>query len=71
MKGKITKSGYLVIMRRDTVIHCTCPYAADTAGLCGDYCQFFGDPERSFAGREVKLQLCHRTLEFEELEDER
>ena len=73
MKGKIDTDGILFIERKqknDEPFYSDqlCPFGR---GNCGDWCPLFGEPERSFAGRGVKLQLCHRTLEFEELEDER
>jgi len=68
MKGKIVGTGQLVIKRKNQYIGCLCP---DTKTVCDHRCPLFGEPEKQFAGKLVTLNLCHKTLEFEEFEDER
>jgi hypothetical protein len=73
MKGKIDNSGALWIDRGSEIKKQFCPFwQRDKIGLshqCNDYCPLFGEP--SLIGSLYTISLCHKTLHFEELTDER
>lgn len=76
MKGKISKSGWLVIERSGKWINQYCPFVDDASavGECAHFCPLFAEPETEelIAGQpKTLLRLCHRTLTFDELIDER
>ncbi len=83
MNGKIIKSGTLFIERDGKLKSQGCPTKADSD--CGDWCALFGEPtiskwiggpdpnekDRELNPKHWNLQLCRRTLYFDELIDER
>jgi len=84
MKAKINKSGFLEIKRKGKYKLQFCPFtfSSDFSAenrVCGDWCPLFGEPESillfdSIEGKTKQvwqLQLCHKTLQFEEIIDER
>jgi hypothetical protein len=81
MKGKISADGFLFIKRACKEGKSLCPFSGseggheDDFGHCGDWCPLFGEPTLHYAdeihGYTTYLMLCHRTLEFDELIDER
>lgn len=86
MKAIIDKDGYLEILRGSTIKPQRCPFTTipdirpDGDGAvftdkirtidCGDWCPLFGEPLDCGTG-EIQLQLCHNTLTFTEITDER
>ena len=73
MDGMIDRDGRLCIIRRGIYRGSKCKLGAgDQAGRygdCEDECSLFGEPKISVLG--TKLQLCKRTLVFENFKDER
>jgi hypothetical protein len=84
MKGKIDKKGHLWIERGGKMKEKYCMYNS-LGDNCADYCPLFGEPEEHDdedwnptteryepnGKKYVKITLCHRTLVFNELTDER
>lgn len=79
MKAKIDKDGFLYIERAGVMKRQHCPYVDEQ--ICGDWCPLFGEPQIltkhsriSTTSYETKIPiivLCNKTLELEELTDER
>jgi hypothetical protein len=74
MKGIIDICGELSIVRGNRERASFCPHT-ESSERCGDWCPLFGEPKLHYAdelhGYTTYLMLCHRTLEFDELIDER
>jgi hypothetical protein len=68
MRGKIDKNGFLHIERRGKMIMQRCPHSVQDG--CGDWCPLFGEPEFISCGKEKRLELCGKTLIFDNLEKE-
>ena len=84
MDGKIDNEGYLWILRGKQGKPQDCPFdTSDSARACGDWCPLFGEPEPEYSPEVddddgmheqtggVLLTLCHKTLVFDTLVDER
>jgi len=78
MKGKIDKRGYLWILRDIYYKEEMCPIRTPANKItftCGDWCALFGEPELVINEEKHtklwQLNLCHRTLIFDEFTDER
>jgi len=71
MKAKIYKNGNLLIERAGEFEKMLCPFEAE--GYCGHWCPLFGEPyeDTTLGGKMISLSLCHKTLNFSELIDER
>lgn len=80
MKGRIDKNGRLEILRAGRYEVAYCPYTPDKflitnyvqtghARFCGNWCALFGEPRQTTQGTE--LELCSKTLVWEEFTDER
>ena len=78
MIGKITSIGELKIIRGGQWRKQMCPFVLDPGGEyssatylpCGDWCPLFGEPKWHHIP-EVKLQLCHKIISFDEFIDDR
>ena len=72
MKGKITNNGMLQIERVGKYVPQYCPVESDD-GICGHWCPLFSEPyeDTTPGGKMISLSLCHKTLNFSELIDER
>lgn len=84
MDGKIDNDGYICIKRGKFLGRQFCPFRESGRQPCGDWCPLFGEPEpdtdpifekngaTTFKpnGKTV-LSLCHQTLTFDVLVDER
>jgi hypothetical protein len=70
MKGMITRAGFLAINGK--VRECPFKTPPELARNCGDWCALFGETEDvpKTAGF-VWLELCHKTIEFDDFTDER
>jgi hypothetical protein len=70
MKGKISIAGSLFIERNGIMKLVFCPFM--TEGGCNDACALFEEPlyGADITGK-VMLNLCHKTLYFCSLKDER
>ncbi len=80
MKGKIDKEGLLLIERVGIYEKQGCPYKRS---WCGDMCPLFGEPftmiicgcgpsvDEIVEKQRWRLELCKKTLAFDEFEDER
>ena len=79
MNGKLNNKGLLEIYRAPYRAHqgCACPFNTTTMlhNLCGDWCALFGEPElvinEEKHTKRWQLNLCHRTLIFDEFTDKR
>lgn len=83
MDGKIDAKGVLQINRAGTMKMQGCPYGDFGFGVCCDECPLFGEPEPEYSPEVddddgmhertggVLLTLCHKTLVFDSLVDER
>ena len=75
--GKITKSSGLMIKRKGKLDFVACPFSPESGYHCGHWCALFGEPEPmiEYDGKrkvfKKKLDLCHKTIIFDELIDER
>jgi hypothetical protein len=73
MKGKINRNGYLQVWRGKEYKDKYCPFIKSNCGdwyVCGDWCVLFG--ELDYEENEIpEIKLCHKTLYFKELIDER
>jgi hypothetical protein len=82
MKGKLNENGLLLVERKGEYVTQLCPYTSfrhdggSSAMGCGHWCPLFGESisETSVSlgttGRTL-LRVCHKTLVFDELTDER
>jgi hypothetical protein len=75
MKGLIDKEGYLFLYRNKKLIRQYCNF---THGIsCGHNCSLFGEPEERIQIElkekkiKTKLELCIKTIYFEDFNDER
>ena len=72
MNGKINTNGNLCIGRAGIMAVQYCPFTNGEPEFCGDWCPLFGEPvATSMIQDRFDLELCHRTLNFEEFTDER
>ena len=79
MKGKIDSNGWLRIERGGKERLQECPYTQKTFQVnnrtmrepCGDWCPLFGEPKWEIDGKSAIIEVCHRTLFFDEFTDER
>jgi hypothetical protein len=81
MNGKIDKEGVLKIQRGKSYKGAICVNGPktdlDRCAFCRDSCSHFGEPKtlgepiKFICGTITELQLCQRTLVFDELLDER
>ncbi len=71
MRGKINKNGCLEIERAGVMKEQFCPERI--GGFCGDNCPLFCEPEEIENSKfgKYELALCHQTLYFNELIDQR
>ena len=68
MKGIINEDGVLVICRKEKWVKQLCPFIAGQF-YCGEWCPFFSEPEEKDG--KVYLELCRKTLIFDEFKDRR
>ncbi len=72
MRGKINKYGCLEVERGGVMKKQWCPLN-NAEGECGDWCPLFCEPEEIENSKfgKYELALCHQTLYFNELIDQR
>lgn len=74
MKGKIDKGGFLYIERAGEYVKQFCPFSAGSYDCC-HWCALFGEPDITDPNGNqyniITLELCKKTLYFNEFTDER